>query len=158
MRINFDCILKSIYILYALVTGTVTQLPSHACQGEGITVECDLTVPDTTNNNFRSSVIQFIIGNEDSPISDSMVNTGNTVIGGVNFRLTAFANSSFSDSKNILGSITLSSYTTSDAGLRLGCSAAYFLNGNSGTSTTISETVNLTPAGTVILICLVICI
>ena len=81
----------------------MTQLPAYACQGERITVECDITVPDTINNNFRSNVIQFIVGTEDSPISDNAVNTGNYVTGGLNLvRLTAFANSSFSDKQEYI--------------------------------------------------------
>ena len=128
-------------------TGGVTQMPSHACVGEDITVNCDLSVPDP-NNNFRTNFIDFIVGNIDATISDAEVNTDTGVHGGVNLsRLTAFANNSFSGDKIIRGSITLSSYTASDAGIRLGCAAVYFLSGNTGATDVARETTLLTPAG-----------
>ena len=125
----------------------MTQIPSHACVGEDITVECSLSVPDS-NNNFRDNFIGFIVGSFDFSISDHSVNTLTQEYGGVDLtRLTAFANYSFSDDKNMLGSITLSSYTASDAGTRLGCAAIYFLSGNTGTTGVARGTTLLTSAG-----------
>ena len=125
----------------------MTQIPSHACVGEQITVECSLSVPDP-NNNFRTNFIRFIVGSSDLSISDSSVNTLTQEYGGVDLtRLTAFANNSFSNDKVILGSITLSSYTASDAGIRLGCAAIYYLSGSSGDTDITRETTLLVSAG-----------
>ena len=128
--------------------GTVTQFPSYACVGEDITVECELSVPDPSNNNFRTNLIDFIVGSSIVPLSDAQVNIGTGFHGGVDLtRLTAFADDSFSDDKIILGSITLSSYTASDAGIRLGCSSVYYLSGNSGIPGIIRQTTLLISAG-----------
>ena len=127
--------------------GGVTQIPSHACVGEDVTVNYDLSVPDP-NNNFRTNFIEFIVGSNNDPISDTVVNTVTGDRGGVDLsRLTAFSNNSFSNDKIIRGSITLSSYTASDAGIRLGCAAIYFLSGNTGPTGIANETTLLTPAG-----------
>ena len=128
-------------------TGAVSQMPSHVCVGEDITVDCDLSVPDS-NNNFRTNFIEFIVGSSNVSIADNEVNTDTGVHGGVDLtRLTAFANNSFSNDKIIRGSITLSSYTASDAGIRLGCAAVYFLSGNTGPTDEVMETTLLIPAG-----------
>ena len=106
-----------------------------------------MTLPDQISN-FRSSFINFIVGNTNVSLTDTAVSSGTGEYGGVDLtRLTAFANDSFSNDKIILGSITLSSYTASDAGIRLGCSAVYYLNGSSGDTDRIIDTTLLTPAG-----------
>ena len=139
--------LKPNYTYPYLLTGTVTQVPALACRGYDVTVECEITVPDSANN-FRDSLSRFIVGNHSTSVDDVDINSENTIIGGVDLsRLTAFANNSFSNDKITLGSLTLSSYTTSDAGIRLGCSALYYLSGNSGATDVASETTLLRPAG-----------
>ena len=131
--------------------GVVTQMPSHACVGEDITVDCDLSVPDP-NNNFRTNFIEFIVGSSDVSITDFEINTATGILGGVDLtRLTAFANNSFSNDKIVRGSITLSSYTASDAGIRLGCAAIYYLSSNTDPTDVASETTLLSPAGLLVI-------
>ena len=122
------------------------QIPSYACVGEPIQIQ---------NNKFRTHFIRFIVGSSNISISDSSVNSLTGEYRGVDLtRLTAMANSSFSSDNIIRGSITLSSYTTSDAGIRLECAAIYFLRGSSGTTDITRETTLLISAGLLIFVLL----
>ncbi|KAI6646412.1 hypothetical protein LOD99_12534 [Oopsacas minuta] len=124
-------------IIFNNSMGIVTSDPALACPGESITVSCDLSVPNP-GDSFLSLVTNFIVGNS-VPLSDIIVN-GVGFQGGVDLsKLTA--DSPISNTANVLGTITLLSYTLADNGLRLGCSNDYIVNGDSTDRTTLTETI-----------------
>ncbi|KAI6646411.1 Chitin-binding protein [Oopsacas minuta] len=129
-------------IIFNNSMGIVTSNPALACPGESITVSCDLSVPNP-GDSFLSLVTNFIVGNS-VPLSDIIVN-GVDSQGGVDLsKLTA--DSPISKTANVLGTITLLSYTLADNGLRLGCSNDYIVNGDSTDRITLTETINIQQA------------
>ena len=126
--------------------GTVTQTPSFACVGESITVSCVLT-PLNTGDTFYSVVPNFIVGDSDTVLTASEINT-NIAHPGVDLsRLTASAPTG--TTTRVSGEITLSSYLTSDRGLRLGCSINYGSGDDilDPIAKEFTETLRLTQAG-----------
>ena len=75
-------------------------------------------------NNFASNTISFVVGTSNTLISASDINSLNSTHGNVDLtKLTATAYAG--TSKSVSGTISLLSYTESDAGLRLGCGQMY---------------------------------
>ena len=105
-------------------------------------MECELNV-HTPGESFLSIEIRFIVGSSNASLSESNVNSGT---GDPLDRLTAVADLSSSNSTFLVGSLTLSSFSSSDNGLRLGCEGRYIPNGG-GTVLGLRETVNLKAAG-----------
>ena len=109
---------------------------------EEVVVSCSLTASSSTT--ISSSYTSFIVGTSDTAISESVVD-GSGYHGGVHLaRLTASAPASSSTTAQ--ATITLLSYTSSDDGLRLGCSNT-FSNINSGSTYESIGTVNIQGAG-----------
>ena len=89
---------------------------------DAVVVSCSLTADSIT-----SSYTTFIVGSSNTAISESAVD-GTGSYGGVNLaKLTATAPASSSTSAQ--ATITLLSYSSSDIGLRLGCSNTLVENG-----------------------------
>ena len=125
----------------------MTQTPTTACVGYPVTVNCTLEVPNA-NDNFFSTLTDFIVGDTDAPIPEANVDGAGTH-GGVDLsKLMATAISG--NSKSVQGTITLLSYTTGDNGTRLGCANVYSINGNTNDRATVRETLNISQAGKLI--------
>ncbi|KAI6659412.1 hypothetical protein LOD99_10831 [Oopsacas minuta] len=123
------CTLVNLLFLLSRISGTITQTPSSACNGEDVTVKCILKAPNT-NDLFISIQVRFIIANPDAALSDNQVNSGTGDYFGTNLaRLTAMYDTS---SSQVVGSITLNSFTSSDKDLLLGCTAnfVFFIDGD----------------------------
>ena len=127
-----------------LFTASIAINPATACVNDEVVVSCSLTVSDVTT--ITSSYTTFIVGSSDIAISESVVD-GIDSHGGVSLnKLTATAPSSSSNSAQ--ATITLLSYTSSDNGLRLGCSNALYSSFIDGSITYSSvQTVNIQEAG-----------
>ena len=101
-----------------------------------VVVSCSLTAD--SQESITSSYTRFIVGSYSTAISESAID-GTGSYGGVNLaKLTATAPTSSSTSAQ--ATITLLSYTSSDNGLRLGCSNTLVKNGFPYTNV---ETVNI---------------
>ena len=115
--------------------------PALACVGEQVRVQCSLPAP--SGDSFLSREIQFIVGNSDTPLTQNQVNSG--VADPLN-RLTAFDDFTASTNLLLIGSLNLTSFTSSDDGLRIGCSGRY-RPGGVGSAVNFIETVNINAAG-----------
>ena len=122
-----------------LFTASITINPATACVNDEVVVSCSLSVSDVTT--ITSSYTTFIVGSSDIAISESVVD-GTSSHGGVSLnKLTATAPASSSTSAQ--ATITLLSYTSSDNGLRLGCSNTLLVNIDGGVPYDSVETVNI---------------
>ena len=120
----------------------VTVIPENACPGESVTVECKL-IPPNPGDTFVSIEIRFIVGSSNSSLSETDVDSGS---GDPLNRLTATVDFGSSNSTFLVGSLTLSSFTSSDNGLRVGCAGRYTPSGG-GAAIDLIDTENLRAAG-----------
>ena len=109
---------------------------------DAVVVSCSLTAD--SQESITSSYTTFIVGSSDTAISESAVD-GTGSYGGINLaKLTATAPASSSTSAQ--ATITLLSYSSSDIGLRLGCSntlVTSLFEDDDGATFTNVQTVNI---------------
>ena len=108
----------SIYCCVVLFTASISTNPLKACVNDEVVVTCIKSISNPFHISY--SYTGYIVGTSNTAISESDVD-GAGYHGGVNLaRLTATAPAYSSTTAQ--ATITLLSYTSSDDGLRLGCS------------------------------------
>ena len=114
-----------------------------------MTVECKL-IPPNPGDTFTSIEIRFIVGNSNISFSESDVDSSS---GDPLNRLTAAVDTSSSNNTFLVGSLVLTSFTSSDNGLRLECAGRYTASGG-GTIQDLIDTDTLSSARDYFIKCL----